>query len=1218
VTHLFGAVLLALGAIAPAPAPETEAAQQRANDLATELDAVRDRGRAVTLLIQAQELLPQLGGLATLSAAAERAMDRRELKGEPAAMAGHFLQQLLIARGRSERSAALARDLDLGTSFAVLGPLHFTATERCGGGRLPSLTAEPGTPWRFFHDLAPTGSLDLDDLVSDRRDTSGVVAFSVRSTRAQRAAIYYGASGPSAVSVNGKWVARDPARHPERFDQLVVPVSLVAGENLVAVQICRADRPLQISFRLADPSGAPLKDASVEAPAGLRKTTFEPATRPLPEPTRGGLLLQQALKAKNEANVLLAALLAEERSPFDAELHRPAALRRDACDRFPSVECFLRLARDAESDGDRAARQGALDSAAALGTASVDLELAMARLAMDLGYADRALAHSEAAAKISSSSARAQLQRAQALESLGMTGLAGRVELAAAARFSESPEALMAGAYRLERLRRDDQALSLLRVLVALRADLVGARDALQRLLLRKGDLSGALDQITQLRRLLPASARGYLQEGQLLIANPLDGQAGKVRREAAEAAFSQALLLDPSDAEILGEIASAELRNGDTERGHQLLLAALQLEPQSPQLRAISEARAPEGAAFAQGYLDDLRAVAKAQPPIPGADAVVLSDVSVTKIYPSGLASRVHQTILRAQTQHGVEAARVFPIEFSPDRQELRLQAARVLKPDGRVVANYQEATRSLSEPWYDLYYDIRENQVSFPTLEPGDVVEVVYRLDDSARENLLTSDFGDLIFLQDSLDRRELRATFLLPKGRTLYTNDPAAPGFTHTVDRDAAGNETHRFARGPTPRLLSEPLMPGFSDVVPYLHVSTQQSWSDLGNYYWSLVSSQLATSDRLSQAARGIVARVGADPHARLQAAYDLVVSETRYVGLEFGIHGYKPYAVGEVLARGFGDCKDKASLLVALLRELNIDANLVLLRTRHLGTIGPTPASLAVFDHAIVYVPAFDRFLDGTARFYGSTELPPEDQGASGLLIDPGGKSRLIVTPILPAQANVTTTELDLFVRSNGVTDVRGKSEITGQMAPEYRRAYQAEVSRRANFEQAWSQSFPGLSVQSLQISDLAQLEAPVRLDFQMNVPHLVEHAGRFNPFGSGSSYLETYAPLSHRQFDEILNFPFENRFRYRCVPGEGIGGFVTPPDVSLESPFGALVVHYRVEPDHALLVEGRLALTAPRISARDYPAFRSFLARVDQAFSRPVTLNATSDANVKL
>jgi hypothetical protein len=139
----------------------------------------------------------------------------------------------------------------------------------------------------------------------------------------------------------------------------------------------------------------------------------------------------------------------------------------------------------------------------------------------------------------------------------------------------------------------------------------------------------------------------------------------------------------------------------------------------------------------------------------------------------------------------------------------------------------------------------------------------------------------------------------------------------------------------------------------------------------------------------------------------------------------------------------------------------------------------------------------------------------------------------------------------------------------------------------------------------------------------MSVPHLLDGATgnggrRFNPFGTGSSYLETYAPLSRRQYDEILNFPFENRFRYSCVSGEGLGTWAPPPDVELASPFGELAVHYRKENEHTLVVEGRVALTAPRISAQDYPAFRTFLARVDQAFSRPVTLTAKTDANVKL
>ena len=119
-------------------------------------------------------------------------------------------------------------------------------------------------------------------------------------------------------------------------------------------------------------------------------------------------------------------------------------------------------------------------------------------------------------------------------------------------------------------------------------------------------------------------------------------------------------------------------------------------------------------------------------------------------------------------------------------------------------------------------------------------------------------------------------------------------------------------------------------------------------------------------------------------------HDFVVSGTRYVGLEFGIHGYKPYKVTQVLARRFGDCKDKAALMIALLREVGVPAELVLVRTRRGGHLDTEPASLAIFDHAIVYVPKLDRYLDGTAEFSGLRELPAQDQGVVVLRVGPRG------------------------------------------------------------------------------------------------------------------------------------------------------------------------------------------------------------------------------------
>src|SRR6476620_1365289 len=127
---------------------------------------------------------------------------------------------------------------------------------------------------------------------------------------------------------------------------------------------------------------------------------------------------------------------------------------------------------------------------------------------------------------------------------------------------------------------------------------------------------------------------------------------------------------------------------------------------------------------------------------------------------------------------------------------------------------------------------------------------------------------------------------------------------------------------------------------------------------------------------------------------MRAIYDEVVQRTRYVALEFGIYGYKPRPCALTFARGWGDCKDKATLIVTMLKEAGIPASLVLVRTGMRGEFETEPASLAPFDHAIAYVPSMNLFLDVTAEYSGSTELPAMDRAALALLAAEPAKGKL--------------------------------------------------------------------------------------------------------------------------------------------------------------------------------------------------------------------------------
>jgi transglutaminase-like putative cysteine protease len=665
-------------------------------------------------------------------------------------------------------------------------------------------------------------------------------------------------------------------------------------------------------------------------------------------------------------------------------------------------------------------------------------------------------------------------------------------------------------------------------------------------------------------------------------------------------------------------------------------------LRPQNPALKELVRSLTPDEERFWKPYQLDAAAVAaKAPAPLADEDAVILGDLRVTRVLPSGLSSVYTQRIVKVLTPRGADAFRRQNLAWTPDRQELRVERAVVVKPDGRTVESHEERVESASEPWYRLYYDLMARTLSFPALEAGDVLELSWRVDDTASENLLSDYFGDLTYVEETWRKARFDYVLLMPERRSIFSNEPA--GVAHAVRDLPGGVKEHRYTASDVPRIVPEPGMPGWSEAARYLHVSTYQTWEQVNQFYWRLVRDQVkptpeirAMAQELSapilEKAGGVqVAKAGAaavlpgghtqrappdpplasDKETRLalvRAAYDFVVTQTRYVGLEFGIHGYKPYRVDQILSRRFGDCKDKASLLHALLEAMGIDSRLVLLRMRRMGRVPERPASLSVFNHAILYVPELDLWLDGTASYSGSRDLPGEDRGATVVVIDPDGPPRFQTLPDARPEDNRLDADLKLTLAADGAAAVNGAWHAAGMEAPEFRRAYGVEDGRRALLEQSLGRLFPGAHVEAVTVSDLGRIEDDVDIRFAGSIPRAAQPDGaglRFTPFGTTTGYAEAYASLSSRKHDLELGGPRDARFRYRYALPAGWRVLELPEPVQVSSPLGSFEVRYRQEAD-AVVAEGRVVIAAQRVNVKDYPAFRDLMIQIDRAFARRV------------
>jgi hypothetical protein len=286
-------------------------------------------------------------------------------------------------------------------------------------------------------------------------------------------------------------------------------------------------------------------------------------------------------------------------------------------------------------------------------------------------------------------------------------------------------------------------------------------------------------------------------------------------------------------------------------------------------------------------------------------------------------------------------------------------------------------------------MYFDARERQLRFSHLQRGDLVEIEYRLLPSTEVNPWTGYYARLDQFRDSLFTGLRRRVIIAPTSMKLYAVEH---GLGPAVVQENGG-ETTRTWEAREIRVQAA----GAGADVPYLHVSTIGSMEEFGRWYNQMLEPELKLDENL-QALAGQIRERRLTTQGKVQAVYESVKRRTRYTGFEFGVHSYQPYPVSLVERRGFGDCKDKAAMLVALLRAVGVQAEFAMVRTRSAGAVDQDAYSVQLFDHAMVYVPELNLFVDGTANSMEIGNLPAKDLGAMAMTVDARGNATRRTVP----------------------------------------------------------------------------------------------------------------------------------------------------------------------------------------------------------------------------
>ncbi len=661
---------------------------------------------------------------------------------------------------------------------------------------------------------------------------------------------------------------------------------------------------------------------------------------------------------------------------------------------------------------------------------------------------------------------------------------------------------------------------------------------------------------------------------------------------DGAKSALTRALADFGRSAELAREGGAFHLRAGRRADGLGLLRRSLFLRPHQPTLRARVERLQRAEGSYEHAVMVDARHAIRTAPTPSDAPAEYLLSQRVARVFDDGTTATRVQHVLRVNRVPSGDRERAWSVLYDPSRQSVAVLAARRFR-NGRLLDHAEQSDAAVSESWYGLYYEQRATTLTFRDLEPGDVLLVDHRLSDFGA-SLYGRTFSDLVGLQDREPRHRYRLTWIAPKDLPLVARLPgsaeeAAPETSTQDDRTTIGWDLRDL-----PGVELEAAMPGYTEVSAHAHVTTFTSWQQVAAWYRELTRTQLEVNDRIAARARTLTAHATTVAD-KVDALHAFVAQKIRYVGLEFGEHGYKPYAVADVLERRFGDCKDKASLLKAMLGVVGVDSELVLVRTRPQGRVSEVAVSPAIFDHAILYVPAVDRYLDATATFNGPDELPPGNQGASALVVG-ATMGRFVQLPTAPATANALSRTYTLTPGPDG-TAIQGRIEATGAFAGPLRELLAPSTGRTEQFELMLVAEYPGFEMADAAFEQVTDIARPVVLGFSGRLPAPTDAIRLLQP---GMS-LARIAEAPKRRHDLLLEHPFVWRWRIELQPGEVKLDLPEPGEVSTS--FGG--VRLRVGKRR---IELEVRLEAHRVAVADYPAFRSFVRLADTVFQSAARL----------
>lgn len=325
-----------------------------------------------------------------------------------------------------------------------------------------------------------------------------------------------------------------------------------------------------------------------------------------------------------------------------------------------------------------------------------------------------------------------------------------------------------------------------------------------------------------------------------------------------------------------------------------------------------------------------------------------------------------VRETAYRLLTESALVSSGKMPVSYSSKLEEVEILEAYTLKKDGRRIdvgaVGIQIQQGQLSTGNGISRIDQRTLMITFPQLEVGDSVAYKYRLTQKASVFLGHFHIASVFARGFAWDAIEVSID--VPQSIALQIEAAQI----HALPlMEQNGRRLHRWHVRNLPVIHSEPASVDVFHSTPRLIATTFKDWGQFAAAYETQAGPKAIVTPAIAHLADQITRNV-TEPRTQARLIYEWMTKNVRYVATWIGAEGWVPHDAESILNNRYGDCKDHAVLMKALLAAKGIASSTAMINSDRSSYTLPSVAYPA-FNHVITYLPAFDLYLDSTA---GST------------------------------------------------------------------------------------------------------------------------------------------------------------------------------------------------------------------------------------------------------